>query len=468
MESRSICPSQRPGGKQLSAMNSSAGRSSSLSLLPTAVEERYPKLPDCQQVSMEKELWANPVGQHRASIVSNDGVVGHMYSTTSGFTSEHYSSSLHHQMHANSAPFFSQASNSGTPVAQELSSQSVLFQTTSPGNFTRENNDATWSEDSLFFDFSDGGGCHSQIQSSTGMASQDQSRQSDFQEWADQIITDDSLVATGWNDVLDEPNPDLKGPKPPSDFTPGQPQVNQQVPALSGDSNHVASPSVANGTQNKPRMRWTPELHECFVEAVNRLGGSEKATPKGVLKLMKVEGLTIYHVKSHLQKYRTARYRPEASEGGPDKRTTLEEISSLDLKTGIEITEALRLQVEVQKRLHEQLEIQRNLQLRIEEQGRYLQMMFEKQCKTTEKLKMPSLLDDTSGASPSDVIQSSKENGRGKFLTENEANIIRKEAEEIQQSGQRQRMLEVDSLNPDQEANVGSELPPAKRVKSSN
>lgn len=94
--------------------------------------------------------------------------------------------------------------------------------------------------------------------------------------------------------------------------------------------------------------------------------------------------------------------------------------------------------------------------------------MFEKQCKTTEKLKMPSLLDDTSGASPSDVIQSSKENGRGKFLTENEANIIRKEAEEIQQSGQRQRMLEVDSLNPDQEANVGSELPPAKRVKSSN
>ncbi|XP_022032989.1 protein PHOSPHATE STARVATION RESPONSE 1-like [Helianthus annuus] len=46
------------------------------------------------------------------------------------------------------------------------------------------------------------------------------------------------------------------------------------------------------------------------------------------------------------------------------------------------MTEALRLQIEVQKRRHEQLEIQKNLQMRIEEQGRYLQMMiFEKQCK---------------------------------------------------------------------------------------
>ncbi|RDX65924.1 Myb-related protein 2, partial [Mucuna pruriens] len=69
----------------------------------------------------------------------------------------------------------------------------------------------------------------------------------------------------------------------------------------SGDSGLVLS------TDAKPRLKWTPDLHERFIEAVNQLGGADKATPKTVLKLMAIPGLTLYHLKSHLQKYRISK-----------------------------------------------------------------------------------------------------------------------------------------------------------------
>ncbi|XP_062088535.1 probable transcription factor KAN4 [Humulus lupulus] len=57
-----------------------------------------------------------------------------------------------------------------------------------------------------------------------------------------------------------------------------------------------------------PRLRWTPDLHRCFVHAVERLGGEDRATPKMVLQIMDVQGLTISHVKSHLQMYRSMKH----------------------------------------------------------------------------------------------------------------------------------------------------------------
>ncbi|XVF06239.1 hypothetical protein REPUB_Repub06bG0030600 [Reevesia pubescens] len=156
----------------------------------------------------------------------------------------------------------------------------------------------------------------------------------------------------------------------------------------SGDAGLVLS------TDAKPRLKWTPDLHERFIEAVNQLGGADKATPKTVMKLMGIPGLTLYHLKSHLQKYRLSKNLHGQTNNGSNKIGSVAmagdrmpeanntHINNLSIgpqtNKGIQIGEALQMQIEVQRRLHEQLEVQRHLQLRIEAQGKYLQAVLEK------------------------------------------------------------------------------------------
>uniref|UniRef100_A0A0E0PP88 HTH myb-type domain-containing protein n=1 Tax=Oryza rufipogon TaxID=4529 RepID=A0A0E0PP88_ORYRU len=173
-----------------------------------------------------------------------------------------------------------------------------------------------------------------------------------------------------------------------------------------GDSGLVLS------TDAKPRLKWTPELHQRFVDAVNQLGGAEKATPKTVMRLMGIPGLTLYHLKSHLQKYRLSKNLQGQANVGTTKNALgctgvadrIPGTSALAMASAstipqaektIQIGEALQMQIEVQRQLNEQLEVQRHLQLRIEAQGKYLQAVLEQAQETLGKQNLgPASLED--------------------------------------------------------------------------
>nr|GMC93404.1 myb family transcription factor EFM-like [Ipomoea batatas] len=81
------------------------------------------------------------------------------------------------------------------------------------------------------------------------------------------------------------------------------PSVPQSAVYKSSYHSH-SSKTLNKQEQRKPRRCWSPELHQRFVDALDKLGGAQAATPKQIREIMNVDGLTNDEVKSHLQKYR--------------------------------------------------------------------------------------------------------------------------------------------------------------------
>ncbi|XP_020223758.1 myb family transcription factor APL isoform X2 [Cajanus cajan] len=170
---------------------------------------------------------------------------------------------------------------------------------------------------------------------------------------------------------------------------------------VQGDSGLVLT------TDPKPRLRWTVELHERFVDAVTQLGGPDKATPKTIMRVMGVKGLTLYHLKSHLQKFRLGKQpHKEFNDHSIKDASALElqrntasssAIIGRNMNDNSHMVDAIRMQIEVQRRLHEQLEVQKHLQLRIEAQGKYMQSILEKAYQTLAGENMASAATNLKG-----------------------------------------------------------------------
>ena len=212
MNGRPVLSIQRSDERQLGA---SLPLSSSLPVFPSTLEEKYPKLPDSQQVSMERELVTDPLILHSNPFPSNSKIAGHMFSSSSRYSTNVHFSSAPQEKHSSSSPYLIPSPSNGTNGSSHLvmpSTHSEFIHSIASSN--GRNDSFSWCSDSVpgFRDIPSHTPMHnSQIQNnnpggSNIMTQEDLGKQNDWREWADQLITDDESLNSNWKELLIDSN----------------------------------------------------------------------------------------------------------------------------------------------------------------------------------------------------------------------------------------------------------------------
>eukprot|EP01102_Stenamoeba_stenopodia_P009824 TRINITY_DN2911_c0_g2_i1.p1 TRINITY_DN2911_c0_g2~~TRINITY_DN2911_c0_g2_i1.p1 ORF type:complete len:411 (-),score=94.85 TRINITY_DN2911_c0_g2_i1:115-1347(-) len=125
----------------------------------------------------------------------------------------------------------------------------------------------------------------------------------------------------------------FSSPSTPSKSTPSS--SGRSSPSTASSSPASAPYTKASQNGSKKRAQWTEELHEVFVEVVNRLG--KKAVPSKILHELGRTNLTRAQIASHLQKYREQEKLSESANKGRQKPMNMfvivDETPSLQKKT---------------------------------------------------------------------------------------------------------------------------------------
>jgi len=195
---------------QLSNFRVSEAMSSSFPVLPTAVEEKHPNLLCSFQVSLEREMMRNSASQQASSLSPGNRSVGPLFSSSSRFSNDMHVSSVSPQgRQSHNSPFISQSLRDRGNFTPTHDSHSEV-QSTEFIAYSDENKDLSWPVDPLqdLLDFAEN--VHVQngrVESSAGVfASEDHAKRTDWQEWADQLISVDDELEPNWSEILNDVN----------------------------------------------------------------------------------------------------------------------------------------------------------------------------------------------------------------------------------------------------------------------